>query len=586
MGKRKDYGWCVDFETLADNYEYTYIWAWSACHIETLDVKYGNTMESFIDFIITNKVGVAYFHNLGFDSSFIMSYLFNHDYKYDIEETNNKGTFSIIRSDSNKMYQLKVNWNVDNKKGLSTEFKDSFKKIPSKISMIAKSWGLELSKLNIDYNQHRDYGQELTQDEIEYITNDVKIPAIAMQTLIADGFTSLTIGADALKYYKTTVNKNTLDIYMPSISQEEDDYIRHTYKGGFTYVNPKYQEKKIDKGIVLDVNSLYPSVMYHDKLPYGAPIKFNGEYTPKKFYDLYIFHGYINFSIKKNHIPTIQLKKSPIFGETEYIKSSNGEMVELWLTSIDLKLMYEQYDIHEIEWIDGMMFMSQVGMFNKYIEHFMEIKKKEKGAKRQEAKLFLNNLYGKLASNYKVHSRIAELNENGILEFPLQEPTTKETVYLPIGTFITAYARYKTIHSAQQVYDRFVYADTDSLHLLGWDLPNLEIHSKDLGKWKIEGYFQHAIFIRAKTYIEEYRVKPPKIKCVKFHSKYKDSTSMKYKISYIQTYLDVKCAGMNDEIKKNVTWDNFHRGSEFFGKLIPKQVKGGVILKTTTFKIK
>lgn len=34
------------------------------------------------------------------------------------------------------------------------------------------------------------------------------------------------------------------------------------YRGGFTYCNPKYKEKIVGKGVVLDVNSLYPSILY------------------------------------------------------------------------------------------------------------------------------------------------------------------------------------------------------------------------------------------------------------------------------------------------------------------------------------
>mgnify|MGYP002512467155 CR=1 FL=1 len=39
--------------------------------------------------------------------------------------------------------------------------------------------------------------------------------------------------------------------------------------------------------MVLDVNSLYPSVMYDSDLPFGTPIFFKGEYIEDEIYPLY-----------------------------------------------------------------------------------------------------------------------------------------------------------------------------------------------------------------------------------------------------------------------------------------------------------
>ena len=49
---------------------------------------------------------------------------------------------------------------------------------------------------------------------------------------------------------------------------------------------------------------------------------------------------------------------------------------------------------------------------------------------------------------------------------------------------------------------------------------------------------------------------------------------------------EVKCAGMPDNCKSLVTYDNFDYGAEFEGKLMPKRIKGGVVLRETTYQIK
>jgi hypothetical protein len=132
-----------------------------------------------------------------------------------------------------------------------------------------------------------------------------------------------------------------------------------------------------------------------------------------------------------------------------------------------------------------------------------------------------------------------------------------DPIYLPLAAYVTSWARYKTITTAQTLYHRFIYADTDSIHLEGDEVPdNIEVHSTRLGAWKHEGTFDRARFLRPKTYSEE-----------------------------MEGVLHVTCAGMPDNVKEQVTWDNFHRGATYTGKLLPKQVAGGVVLQDTDFKI-
>ena len=129
-----------------------------------------------------------------------------------------------------------------------------------------------------------------------------------------------------------------------------------------------------------------------------------------------------------------------------------------------------------------------------------------------------------------------------------------------MGVFITSYARDLTIRTAQKCYDRIIYCDTGSIHLEGTEIPEVikdVIDDNKLGYWQHESTFQRARFIRQKTYIEE-----------------------------IDGKLNVVCAGMPDRIKEKVTWENFHVGFSENGKLLPKQVKGGVVLEDTVFTLK
>ena len=187
----------------------------------------------------------------------------------------------------------------------------------------------------------------------------------------------------------------------------------------------------------------------------------------------------------------------------------------------------------------------------------------------------LNSLYGKFATRPDVTGKIPYLNESGKVCYKLGDQEFREPVYTPLGIFITAWARDNIVRTAQSVYDRFCYADTDSIHIIGKELPNIKIDDKKLGYWKCESHFDKARFIRQKTYIELELTNNP----------LKDSEKV---VIDGQTYRkNVKCAGMPDAVKEVVTWDNFHVGLMVQqGKLRPLHVKGGIVLVDTPYTLR
>lgn len=116
------------------------------------------------------------------------------------------------------------------------------------------------------------------------------------------------------------------------------------------------------------------------------------------------------FEIKKDKLPTIQIKNTRIFKGNEYLENSGNEPVCLVLTNIDLKLFFEQYNVYELEYICGWKFKCMNGIFSKYIDKWIERKNRAtiEGNKGQRtlAKLMLNSLYGKFATSLEVQSKI------------------------------------------------------------------------------------------------------------------------------------------------------------------------------------
>ena len=548
-----------DFETTTDINDCR---VWASCLVNIEDnkvVHLSNNIEDTFNFLkdLLKYTSITiYYHNLKFDGEFWLSYLMNNDFTYS-DKLNVKNSFNTLITDTGAFYQLQFKLGKG-KNANKVTMLDSLKVLPLKVEVLAKSFNLPMLKGSIDYKAYRPVGHTITEEEKEYIINDCKIVASCLKLNFEQGLTKMTIASNAINSYKDLIGRENFRRRFPELEKEDDKNIRNSYKGGFTYVNEKFKNKDIKKiGCTYDVNSLYPSVMYNEVLPYDKPIKFDGEYQYNENYPLYIQCIECKFKIKKGFIPIMQIKNNSRFGETEYLKESGPLHVKLWLTSVDLELFKKHYNVYGETYLGGYMFKGQKDMFKEYIDHWKHIKETSTGGLRQLAKLMLNSLYGKFAQSPNGVIKIPKTDENGVTYLEEVEGEERETVYTAMASFITAYARKVTITAFQENVNRCCYADTDSIHLIGDEVPNIKVDDNIIGYWKKECVWQYAKFIRAKTYIEE-----------------------------VDGKLEVKCAGMPQNLKDHVTKKNFKSGLTLGGKLVPKRCKGGVVLVETDFTIK
>lgn len=571
----------ADFETTTDINDCR-VWAYAICEIGDFNnFTYGNNIESFIDFCKDKKNNYnIYFHNLKYDGEYIFSYLLKNGYELieDKKERREK-TFTCLISDTGQFYSIEIYFEVKNKKVNKVTIFDSLKILNFSVDKIAKAFDLPIRKLKIDYKAYRPIGHILTKEEVEYIRNDVEIMARALKFMFDLGLNKMTIGADALAYYKK--NCKYFLKYFPQLPYEIDGEIRRSYKGGFTYLNDKYKGKEVGKGLVLDVNSLYPSVLKYEELPFGEPQFFEGQYKDNKLYPLYVQTFTCMFELKENKIPSIQLKNNMSFIPNEYIKSSNGELVTLTLTNIDLELFFMQYNVTHITYHAGFMFKGIKGLFTEYVDHWTEMKIKSKKENNKPmymtAKLLLNSLYGKYGLNPNTRSKYPYLDEEGVVRYYLTPLEIRKSIYIPIATFVTSYARRKTILTSNAIKeytlnkyndDYYIYSDTDSIHLKYLPEEELkqfvDIDDYRLGAWKMESTFTRGKYLRQKCYIEEN-----------------------------EEELNVTVAGLPKTLAKYVNFNNFEQGlsllaedKEINHKLTFKHVNGGVLLVDTDFTIK
>lgn len=553
----------ADFETTTDADDCR-VWAWGLFEIGSFNnFEYGNTIEGFIERLkeLSKTKEKIYFHNLKFDGEFVLYHLLKNGWSH-VQEKKERRNCSIMTliSDKGAFYSIELYFKVTKTRQYCVKLYDSLKVLPLSVEEIAKAFALPISKLEIDYHEKRPIGHELTPEEVDYLRNDVEIVARALKIMFDQGLDRMTTASNAMHDYKSIISSKRFERWYPEPEYDED--VRQAYRGGFTYAAPQYQGQEIGEGIVLDVNSLYPSVMYNKPLPYDDPIFFEGQYKPDSLYVLYVQMIRCQFELKPGHIPTIQLKNSLAFLPTEYLTSSQDEDVVLCLTSVDLALFFKHYDIWNLEFKCGWKWKASQILFRDYIDKWYAVKQKatEEGNKpmRTISKLMLNSLYGKFGMNPNTRSKIPVLDrQNDRVTYVYTPWETRKPVYIPLAAFVTAWARYITISAAQAVYDRFLYADTDSLHLIGTEIPNnLDVDPVRLGAWKHEATFSKAKYLRAKTYVE-----------------------------VIDGKLNVTCAGLPAHCHDQVTFENFEIAATYAGKLNPVHTAGGIVLQETTFKI-
>ena len=549
----------ADFETTTDPKDCR-VWEWGVIPIGESDMIWGCDIESFVNWCSSLR-SVVYFHNLAFDGSFILDWLLRNGYRHG-DKLYRTRTFTTLISHDGKFYNIHVKWVTGN----TTEFRDSFKKIPLSVSRIAKSYGGSILKGEIDYHAKRPVGHIPTPEELDYLETDIRIVANALDQQFKQGMKKLTTGADSLNEFKQMFGSKAFDTMFPVLSVSMDTEIRKAYRGGWTYVAPKYQAKIVGGGYVYDVNSLYSYVMKSKLLPYGVPSYFKGAPPSNPLNPLWIASLTFTAKLRENHLPCIQVKGTPYFQDTDY-QTEIVEPTTLACTNVDFDLWNEHYELDIISWNGGFAFTGAHGFFDEYIKKWSKVKAESTGGLREIAKLHLNSLYGKFATNPDVTGKVPVLNEDGEVKLIKGPDEMRNPVYTPMGVFITAYAREHTIKAAQSNYDTFAYADTDSLHLITDKEPeNLEIHSTEIGCWKRELRFNSAIYVRAKCYSE-------KVELPRLHRK-------QPRVKYF-THI----AGLPSHIASKVTFADFYNGRIFKGKLVPQRVRGGIVLRETEYTL-
>lgn len=650
----------ADFETVVDedviNQSDTEVWSAAICPVverpEPCDVTVYNNIIQFVEHITgLEDECIIFFHNAKFDLSFLLNELNKEGYlpAYDPDNEGHfmpdwrqdftQYTYKISVSSMGQWYTCRIHTS-----DRTIEIRDSLKKLPFELRKIGKDFNTKYQKLEMEYaGYHVPFGP-ISDEEMKYIVNDVLVLAEAMHIIWYQyKMTGVTIGADCLaefkalnpeysKMFPSMTEHSLLEQGGPDMTPYE--YCIKGYSGGWCWKNPvadkkvyaadiKYSseiQNQLDKMhrktthlfkvrhiLVVDVNSLYPSVMIEsdqtEGYPVGAPAWHDGAPTTREVDNLAIFRRFkCRFRLKQGMLPFIHIRK-PGYDHNECLTSSvnsvgEDPVQEYTMTQPEYELFRKHYELLDYEPIDYITFERRKGIFDTYINKYrkMKIDASNTGNKvmRQIAKLFLNNLYGKLATSMNSSYKTIEFVDD-VMKFTTHIEYEKDPVYIPAGAYVTAYARRFTITAGQANYfegqDRGVmYSDTDSLHIIDMkpdELKGIKFDDTAFLCWACEeSSVALATYAKQKTYIEvstEENFKPvtdkngnPELAFI-LKAAGLGQNGKKYFKDCID--LDVK-----DENKLYI--EDFRSGLVLVGvNLKTKQIKGGILLVPADFEL-
>lgn len=383
---------------------------------------------------------------------------------------------------------------------------------------------------------------------------------MGVKSLTTAGFAKKEMKQQLYKDDSYFTTENYQKIFNSGFTKDLDDYIRGSYYGGMCMVLPKRDNKVYNLGFSADCNSMYPAAML-EKYPDPTSLFTINDKECKQYFELYkndptkkVFNIYrvaiYSMQLKNNGIPIFP-KKNSRFNQLKSINnlsdmiSDNSSSYICTLNNIDLLMICNEYDL-EFEFIDG---IAAREILTEPFKNFVNIHKKEKEQatiikdleRKFVAKVSLNSSYGKLAEQFHELQEYLCKDDNGDPFYEKIETGKewKQKGNILIASFITSYARKNLYTQSKKIKSSPIaslnYVDTDSVHFsyngkylndlqeISKQIRNKERYDKqaldsifrnvckeldieysesEFGKWKIEGFFDKAVYLDAKRYIE------------------------------------------------------------------------------------
>lgn len=358
---------------------------------------------------------------------------------------------------------------------------------------------------NLEYDKKRHCQTPLTQKEVDYVANDVRVVMAYIKEQIEQNGTIAHIPLTNTGYVRRYVRNNcffedgkptkkSLKRYkyrelLNKLTIEDDEYrqLKRAFLGGFTHANPFYTDKIVKNLTSYDFTSAYPSVMLSEYFPMskGEIVKIKNKEEFEKNLKCYCCLFDVRFTgLESHHIYDSYISrakctsiKSPYIVQNGRIVSA--QEVTLTITEQDYIIIKKMYKWDKME----------IANFRRYLKDFLpkdiilsilelyKGKTELKGVKGKEQeyqmkKGMLNSVYGMCVTDIVKDDIIYDggqwKTEKANLSECIQEYNNSRNRFLfyPWGVWITAYARKNLFTGIFECNDDYVYADTDSIKII------------------------------------------------------------------------------------------------------------------------
>lgn len=453
------------------------------------------TADEFCEYLANYSDELKIFvHNLKFEGNFFLSSFTKFFVPVEKKKKDLKnGEFSIAIDIMNNWYSVTLR----NKKGRLIYFSDTAKLFPQTLKTLGEM--VDVPKLDYDYTKIKNYQtlKEVPQDLLTYLKRDCYILKKVMDEYKDIKWKSTIASTTYFNWKKQYSNEYFYyDFYKP-IRSLNMQYLRKWYAGGLCLYS-QVDAHQIFKNIyVYDFNSLYPSIMRNEKLPFGKC--YDSQPTRHNyliFYEIEVKNCYSTFIPWIRNTDTRAVLDHSLYSIIYLI----GEEYELFK-----KTYFGQYKI-----LKKYYFKTKY-VFTDYIDYWYAKKKKAKINNDKPtyrlSKLMMNSLYGKFGqNNIRQIKYLVKKPKDKYKEWDFQtygkywlkhkQLIGKDNYYLPIACAITAYARIKMLNFWLANRAHIVYGDTDSFY----STKDLNINSLELGELKFEGHLYNFQIIRKKHY--------------------------------------------------------------------------------------
>ena len=419
-----------------------------------------------------NRRLVVYVHNLPYEFQFIRKH-------FDWEEV-------FILTERKPVYATTG----------GIEFRCSLKLAGGKaLANVAKDlqkYKVEKAVGNLDYEQIRTPLTPLTEKELLYCENDIRVILCYIQEKIEQDGDITKIPLTNTGYVRNYCRKECYSRWKPyrkvmeSLTLEADEYsqLKRAFQGGFTHANAHYVGKVLDKVGSHDFTSSYPAVMVLEKFPMAKAKYISNGINESELMELLITRCCL-FDIeiwglmpKLFHEHPISRYKCPVC-ENAIVDNGRIVMAEHIITTIteqDFFVYTEFYTWDRIE-IKNLRTYQKNYLPKNFVQSVLNLYEKKtvlKDVGGEEinymiSKNMINAAYGMMVTDpirdelmysddtfYTIPKNIAE----GIDRY---NTNIRRFLFYPWGVWVTAYARANLFSGIIEMGNDYVYSDTDSI---------------------------------------------------------------------------------------------------------------------------